>query len=301
MAASAAADLLSSGDYAIAFPHGKIVYHGTRTTEKIPLTVESTTDLTSYLRRTDDEYASNMIYAISGRYFFRYLNSKPKFEQVRAQSTEVMSDLQCFIKYIENNLTIDAKNVIHRAKKRFNLYGKLLQEVLKRKGNINRKEDTLKDEADHLKAIVDFEAKENEESTSWKFSSGGIESLVKDYYIWTEYVGMYKNSKLWALASSYARYIIPTEEFIAIEAIKDEKTRETRVVEAIRLIYEPILPFLIAVCHILQEEEYELTARDAYWLGIVDEVYGEHLPTQRALVEFSADVNPKEQDPLPIA
>jgi enoyl-CoA hydratase/carnithine racemase len=53
---------------------------------------------------------------------------------------------------------------------------------------------------------------------------------------------------------------------------------DRREAERIQLAEKTIGPawfFLVALCHCLQEGENELTAADAYWIGIVDEVYGE--------------------------
>jgi len=55
-----------------------------------------------------------------------------------------------------------------------------------------------------------------------------------------------------------------------------------------------MIAFFIALCHALQEGENELTAIDAYWLGLVDEVVGEHLWTIRLMEEFEPDP-PEEQ------
>jgi enoyl-CoA hydratase/carnithine racemase len=43
------------------------------------------------------------------------------------------------------------------------------------------------------------------------------------------------------------------------------------------------------LCHALQEGENELTAKDAYWLGLIDEVIGEDLYTIRDLMEYEDD------------
>jgi hypothetical protein len=75
----------------------------------------------------------------------------------------------------------------------------------------------------------------------------------------------------------------------AIRAIKDEKSRTDRLVEVVSPILQPISAFFVALCHTLQEGENELTATDAYWLGIVDEVIGEPLPTTRWIAEYRND------------
>jgi len=43
--------------------------------------------------------------------------------------------------------------------------------------------------------------------------------------------------------------------------------------------------FFGALCHALQEEENPMTALDAFWLGLIDEVIGEDLPTERKMFE----------------
>jgi hypothetical protein len=50
-----------------------------------------------------------------------------------------------------------------------------------------------------------------------------------------------------------------------------------------------MISFFVALCHALQEGENELTAIDAYWLGLVDEVVGENLWTIRIMEEFTPD------------
>lgn len=71
-AASAAVDLLSSGDYAIAFPTSSILYHGLRQQETNPLTVETTSMLTNVLRFSNDIYAMSLAQKIEDRFSFRY-------------------------------------------------------------------------------------------------------------------------------------------------------------------------------------------------------------------------------------
>jgi len=51
--------------------------------------------------------------------------------------------------------------------------------------------------------------------------------------------------------------------------------------------------FFFGLCHALQEDKNELTATDAYWLGLVDEVMGEGgLATIRWFEEWQPDPEP---------
>ena len=73
LAGSAAADLLASGDYAVAFPSTIIHYHGLRTLETNPLTFELTSNLANTLRIANDEYAMRLAEKIDDRFRFRYM------------------------------------------------------------------------------------------------------------------------------------------------------------------------------------------------------------------------------------
>ena len=83
--------------------------------------------------------------------------------------------------------------------------------------------------------------------------------------------------------------MLPKAEADELNAIQDEKTRTEKLVEKVEPILEPVWSFFIALCHALQDGENELTGRDAYWLGLVDEVVGESLMSLRTIMEFRPD------------
>ena len=60
---------------------------------------------------------------------------------------------------------------------------------------------------------------------------------------------------------------------------------------------EPLSSFFVALCDALQEGENELTAIDAYWLGLVVEVFGEQLWSLRAFEEYKPDAQPDTISP----
>jgi len=118
-AASAAADMLSSGDYAVAYPHSTILYHGMRTQESDPLTVESTSALTRILRRSNDRYAVELARKIDDRFKFRFLFARSSFDEVRSKyPNEQRSDLECFIEFIDGKLSKEGREVWKRTQSR---------------------------------------------------------------------------------------------------------------------------------------------------------------------------------------
>jgi hypothetical protein len=83
--------------------------------------------------------------------------------------------------------------------------------------------------------------------------------------------------------------MVPPEMLSQIELIEDEVQRIEELVEMVRPMLQPIWSFFVALCHALQEGENRLTATDAYWLGLADEVIGENLMSLRMFEEFKPD------------
>ena len=290
-AASAAADLLSSGDYAIAYPHSAIVYHGIRTQETNPLTVESTSVITSLLRRSNDRYAIELARKIDDRFSFRFMIARPEFDSIRQKhGNPQLSDVQCFIEYIEERLSKSAREVWERAKNRHSRYSDLFDTVLKKmKGDVG-KMTQAQIEAGALKAIVEFEVKANKNDASWSFRDGGIERLTDDFFLLNEYLSGFGGERLQKWSATWGKYLVSPEVVSEINAIADEKERTKKLNEKVTPLLAPLTSFFAALRHALQEGENELTAEDAYWLGLIDEVVGQdHLLCLRHFEENQPD------------
>jgi ATP-dependent protease ClpP protease subunit len=277
-AASAAADLLSSGDYAVVFPHSTIMYHGVRTQDSDPLTVESTSALTTILRRSNDRYAVELARKIDDRFKFRFLFAHGTgFGEVRAKHpNQQLSDVQCFIEFIEGKLSRGGRDVWHRAKERHERYTELFTQVLKKvKGPGVANMTAAKADAEALKAIIEYELKANKNKTAWSFKGGGIERLTDDFFLFHEYLSGFAGGRLQSWSADLGKLVLPPEEAKQIEAVQDEKERQKKLDATVLPLLEPLAAFFAAFCHALQEGENELTATDAYWFGLVDEVVGD--------------------------
>jgi ATP-dependent protease ClpP protease subunit len=79
-AASAAADILSSGDYALAYPDSTVLYHGVRMQGDGYITAEVSSLLAQHLRANNDSYAMELARRIEFRFMFRFITSKQEFE-----------------------------------------------------------------------------------------------------------------------------------------------------------------------------------------------------------------------------
>jgi hypothetical protein len=247
-----------------------------RTQESNPLTIESTSVLTNILRRSNDIYAAELARKIDDRFSFRFLFARSEFDKVREKHpNQQLSDLECFIEFIDGKLSTEARKVWQRAKDRHGRYRDLFSTVLKRvKGDI-AKMSVAQAEAAAIKAIVEFEVKANRDDQSWSFRGGGIERLTDDFFLFHEYLSGVAGDRLQRWSTNWGKYIVPSEVVKEIDAIADEKERSKKLNETVGPLLEPLTSFFAAFCHALQEGENELTAVDAYWLGLVDEVVGE--------------------------
>ena len=278
-AASAAADLLSSGDYAIAFPGSTVFHHGIRKFERDPLTLESTSVLGELLRIYNDVYAMQLAQKIENRFSFRYVTARSEFDGFRQKKANpAMSELECFIGVIEEHLSNDAKKLWKKAKERHGRYHDLIAIVLQKAQSPAN--SLVEAQASVLKAIVDFEVTSNANNPSWNFRSGGLGRMVDDFFLLEEYIGNTNSDRLKEWCTSFGKWTLDAQQTAEVD----------------RPILQPIWTFFVALCHALQEGENELTATDAYWLGLVDEVLGEDLFSIRELEEFQPDPTEEMED-----
>ena len=95
-AGSAAADLVSAGDYAVAYPKSTMVFHGTRMTFEDAITTETASTLSESLRLANDRYAMRLAVRSAWRFIFRYVYLKDQFAAYRAAHPAIKTDLGCF-------------------------------------------------------------------------------------------------------------------------------------------------------------------------------------------------------------
>jgi hypothetical protein len=287
-AASAAADLLSSGDYALALPQTTILYHGSRTFRDLPLTVEMTSALANFLRLTNETYATELVRKMESRFMFRFLLSKSYFDQIRQKKApEQLTDTECFLEHISGSLSDRAKKLFETARQRRGRYDALLKAAQSSKAS-KHKRRLAKMEAIRIKAIVDFEVENNEGDKNWSFQGGGMTRLTDDFFLLNEHLASSQSDRLNRLCSQWGKFALSKDEQNEIDRASEEK-KDALLLQKVRPLLEPLWAFFVALCHALQEGENELTATDAFWLGLIDEVVGEKLPCLRFIVEYQND------------
>jgi ATP-dependent protease ClpP protease subunit len=301
-AGSAAADLLSSGDYATALPGSTILYHGIRRFPDSPLTVEYTSVFTDYLRMVNDVFATELADRVERRFMFRFL-----LLQTEIKTTETIvknaqdRGVDHVLTLMSERLSGTAKALFQNAISRRTKYELLLKAVSEKTPNAGGK-TPAEVEADQIKAIVDFELDTNRGNSQWAFQSGGLRQLNDDFFLLYERLADPQGERLRRFCATLGAVALSPTENQEIEALPKAE-REEAMIGKVGPRLEPLRTFFVALCHSLQRGENELTARDAYWLGLIDEVIGaQDLPSLRNFAEYKPDqVQPKPVEPTTAA
>ena len=291
-ASSAAAVILSSGNYAIAVPECIIFYHGVRQALDNPITVEYGSALTESLKISNDQSAMALARKTEWRFMFRFVNMMPEFDGVRQKSPS-MSDLDCFVALTIEKLSPMAKGLINRARERHERYKALLDRGLvpafKSKA-VQSKTGQAMLEATVLKKIIGFEMSSHKKEPNWTFLSGGLARLNDDFLILNEYIVSVQSEQFKRVCNVWGDFALTPQERAELAKIPEEAARKKAKLDRVRPKFQPLFSFLVALCHALQEgEENYLTARDAFWLGLIDEVIGVDLPSYRLIEEYIPD------------
>jgi hypothetical protein len=294
-AGSAAADLLSYGDYALAYPGTAILYHGTRISHQVPLTTELTSLLGQYLREANNKYATKLAREIVDRFMFRFVTSKDHFDDIRLNDPTKVTELDCFLAYVSGQMSEGAKRILANAQARYGRYNDLLNFVVKKAGK-KRLETFLQIEAHQIHSIVEFEVQQAKKKkvTNWSYEKGGLNTLIDDFFILNEYLDNIASGFFDRLCLKYGRWWLSDEENKELNGLPVEE-RQSRKIEKVQPLLLPIWSFFVALCNALQYGENELTAKDAVWLGLIDEILGEkNLPCRRMAWEYSDDEENEE-------
>lgn len=303
-AASAAADLLSSGDYAIAYADTNILFHGVRTSLSNPVTVELASFLSESLKLSNDRYAMTLARKSELRFMFRFFILRANFAEYREKLNKPqLTDLECFLGLVKEKISHTAAKLVDSAWKRYERYNALLNHVFNVATKTGKKNPFAKDasmvqmERVMLRAIVDFELKNNKNDPTWTFQNRGLLRVNDDFFLLQEYVASAFSDQFTQLCERWSKFVLSQADIEEL-ALLPESERTERKLAKLRPHFQPAWSFLVALSHALQEGENDLSALDAFWLGLIDEVLGQkNLPLTRYFAEYQADPQPEELPP----
>ncbi len=287
-AASAAADLLSEGNYALLYAETIVHFHGARYFSDDPLTLEAASFMAQSLKSGNDQYAFSLAKRCIARFIMRFLSLRGEFERVRQLTEGASDDLRCLYITIGERVSERSRGILKQALNRYGRYDQLASRVSEALRNDGRSRERLSEtEAAILRAILDFELVTNSTDPSWTFEAQGLRQLQDDFLLLVDYLKPWQTQSLEYICNSWGDFFLTDSDRAELDKIPEEHRPENRLIK-LKPVLQPFWFFFVALCHVLQEGENELTAYDCYWLGLVDEVIGDNqLPSLRQLMEFA--------------
>jgi hypothetical protein len=286
-AKSAAADLLTMGDYAYACQHASILFHGSRIGAPENLTTEDCYFLGDSIGATNEAIALKLANASVQRLVIQYAWLKNDFDKLRAESkTPNAPDIDCFAKSLQLKTHSDwARKAVSESIKKCIRNDELSQFVFS-KIKPTEGESAAAYDCKIFKMILNYELKENNRK-NWKLDESGVSSVVDDYLLLRDYhLGGHTN-KLSSMVKRFWRSFLNPEE---IKLYEQQQTKPKEELDGwlFDIASPRIRPFwylVVSMWRVLQTEDYAIGANDAYRLGAVDEIYGVRRPCYRMAAE----------------
>jgi hypothetical protein len=304
-AKSAAADLLTLGDYAYACRHASILFHGSRVAVPDIVTAEDSYSLGASLGATNETIALRLANASVQRLVIQYAWLRNDFDKLRKESNKADApDIDCFANLLLQKTQSDWARRAVKASIRKCFRNNQLSDFVFSKITPKEGESPADCDCKIFRMILAYELKENK-GTDWMLDEAGVGSVVADYLLLRDYhLGGHTN-KLSSMVKRFWRSFLDPNEIKTYEQLqagpKEELEKWLFDIASPRI--RPFWYFVVSLWRALQTEDYSIGPNDAYRLGAVDEVYGLRRPCYRLAVEEKVDEEPtsstSEQAPPP--
>lgn len=287
-AASAAADILASGDYAIAYKNSVIHYHGTRRQVR-DLTFENASELLEALSKANEQFAFRLAKTAFRRMVFIYGNLESEFKEYRAILAEEkkiaqkdVANTDCLAFALFQKLSHENRNIPRKAYFGQDEVKKLMRLIFEEIGDIS-KLSVQEVEMEALQIII--RKQDSLLSEDETFSSGGMQEIQKNFESFLDYCSPKHLDEIERLTLKFGPQLLSKAKFKEYLKISEEDKQKDYLEEHAEPLIRELWYFVISLSRQLQHGENRLTAQDAYWLGIVDEVVGVELPSLRLVYE----------------
>jgi hypothetical protein len=227
---------------------------------------------------------------------FHFANLKSEFEQNRKEYEDfakkngkehsLKSELECFAYSLNKRLSRESAHLIKSAFHRHERLVEIEEHIFATPLGVDRDAPLAKKEGILLERLLQYEL-DHKDLKKWSLSEGGIEDLTLDFNSFSDYLFGPHTDSLDDHLDTFGSFFLSSDqitEYMTVTKEDAEKGREWLREHAGPLL-GPMWYFVVSLCRLLQSDENPLNATDAYWLGMVDEVIGERLPSIRLIAE----------------
>jgi ATP-dependent protease ClpP protease subunit len=286
-AASAAADLLAHGDHAIAYEHTLIVYHGTRQNPRSPLTSEDAISLASRLRQTNENFAMRLARRSFRRLLYT-LSTLDRFADFKDGSGENLPKL---IDDLSTKLSPSIRMLVTQARAKCEAINHLTELILKKIKTMKPTTSEYIFDKTILTIIADYKHTHHKKDV-WSLSGVGLDEIVEDFRLFHDFHFGTHNDDREMLTEVFGAVLLSQAqrtEYAELKKLTQDETKHREwILKNCRTKMEPLWYFAVSLARVLQTADFVLTAQDAFWLGIVDEVPGSGLIPLRQLATASS-------------
>jgi hypothetical protein len=280
------------------------------------------------LKQTNEGFALTLANRSIDRFIFRFVQLRDEFSEVRSAVNSDWQDMECLTFVLSTKLSSAVSKIPERALKKHARNKELTEFVFSEpifpeapspvqqeqtngstvadlaastetktessgselqppvQERVEKEERVADIEARILTAILKFELEKNQDE-SWSFADAGILQIQEDFVLLRDYNSPRHTEQLRLLASRWGAFFLDDPESAELDKVKPEQ-RPNWLLDKTKNQLHPLWYYFVSICRALQEGENYLSAQDAYWLGLIDEIIGfseRQFPSYRALVE----------------
>lgn len=271
---SSATDLLTRGDYAMAYPNAVLHYHGVSRQLDTRVNKETAQTLAENLARHNEEYALQLARKVLPRLITlcRHIYRVPP-----DNTTDLIRRMYKGLSSKNARLVQESAVLLKRAAEaRAHAI-----EALKYSGQASE----IEREKRILLSLVDqvVESKKKDaaaaHSNGWSLRHGGLTEIVDAFNLYWDYE-----------TGKYVSLLEDVMDFVADDFLDqgkkeeyeklgdDEESKGKWLRENVQPKLRPLIYYVVSFCRLLKRSEYFFTARDAFMLGLIDEVVGDLHP-----------------------
>jgi ATP-dependent protease ClpP protease subunit len=265
--ASAAADMLSSGDYAIAYSDSTILHHGTLG-QHSELTLERLREVEETLEFENEYFARKL----ANRMFRRFATQALLLEAFRSEQpspkvTAVAADPVQILGTIRQKVQSDHANLISAAVDRFERIQQLFTYVNEKKKS-SPLTDPISEDCAILKLLADFESgvlqqKKSEGEEISGFSGDTIRSIQDNFESLKEFSDGSYLDQARDLCQEKGHYFLTHSEMEEFEQIEDHEEEVKFLIDKTLPRVLPLWFLVMSLCRLLQQGEHRFSAHDA--------------------------------------
>jgi hypothetical protein len=148
-------------------------------------------------------------------------------------------------------------------------------------------------EAFLLKLLIDWELAGNPVQ-DWGFRSDGLNAIREDFVLLADYEDGQHMANVEQRSKHWGKFLLTAAQRQEHDSLPEDQ-RDAFVLKHTKDRFRQLWHFLVSVCRALQQGENRLSAYEAYWLGLIDEVPGSSLSSMREVIENINTV------PVPVA